>query len=210
MTRAREAVSSMGNTYHVAAERLVQAVRPSVTIARQKIRDAPNQTRGALGPITPRLLTPLGHGYCSGHELRDWLCCGWSPASAWSRHTRADSDGGWARVWLRSWVSALSSVGIGLSTITLLAMPPLAQAKRRVGSALGSPATISESRQTMLCAYLFRGAVDRFAGERDRGLVVGGSPRRAHDRRGRCARGARGLEGRELRLLLGRRCEATA
>jgi len=144
----------MGNTYHVAAERLVQAVRPSVTIARQKIRDAPNQTRGALGPITPRLLTPLGHGYCSGHELRDWLCCGWSPASAWSRHTRADSDGGWARVWLRSWVSALSWVGIGLSTITLLAMPPLAQAKRRVGSALGSPATISESRQTMLCAYL--------------------------------------------------------
>jgi divalent metal cation (Fe/Co/Zn/Cd) transporter len=33
-------------------------------------------------------------------------------------------------------------------------MPPLAAAKRRVGTALGSSATTSESRQTMLCAYL--------------------------------------------------------
>jgi divalent metal cation (Fe/Co/Zn/Cd) transporter len=36
-------------------------------------------------------------------------------------------------------------------------MPPLAAAKRRVGQALGSPATTSESRQTMLCAYLSAG-----------------------------------------------------
>jgi divalent metal cation (Fe/Co/Zn/Cd) transporter len=49
---------------------------------------------------------------------------------------------------------AVSWVGIGLSVVTLLAMPPLAHAKRRVGSALGSSATVSESRQTMLCAYL--------------------------------------------------------
>ena len=49
---------------------------------------------------------------------------------------------------------AVSWVGIGLSVVTLLAMPPLAEAKRRVGRALGSSATISESRQTMLCAYL--------------------------------------------------------
>jgi divalent metal cation (Fe/Co/Zn/Cd) transporter len=33
-------------------------------------------------------------------------------------------------------------------------MPPLAAAKRRVGLALGSSAAVSESRQTMLCAYL--------------------------------------------------------
>jgi divalent metal cation (Fe/Co/Zn/Cd) transporter len=33
-------------------------------------------------------------------------------------------------------------------------MPPLAAAKGTVGVALGSPATTSESRQTMLCAYL--------------------------------------------------------
>ncbi len=49
---------------------------------------------------------------------------------------------------------AVSWVGIGLSVVTLLAMPPLAEAKRRVGRALGSSATMSESRQTMLCAYL--------------------------------------------------------
>jgi divalent metal cation (Fe/Co/Zn/Cd) transporter len=49
---------------------------------------------------------------------------------------------------------AASWVGIGLSAVTLFAMPPLAAAKRRVGLALGSSATVSESRQTMLCAYL--------------------------------------------------------
>jgi divalent metal cation (Fe/Co/Zn/Cd) transporter len=35
-----------------------------------------------------------------------------------------------------------------------MAMPPLAAVKRRVAIALGSSATASESRQTMLCAYL--------------------------------------------------------
>lgn len=49
---------------------------------------------------------------------------------------------------------ATSWVGIGLSVVTLIAMPPLAAAKRRVGTALGSSATASESRQTRLCAYL--------------------------------------------------------
>lgn len=49
---------------------------------------------------------------------------------------------------------AVSWVGVGLSAITLLAMPPLAAAKRRVATALGSSAAVSESRQTMLCAYL--------------------------------------------------------
>jgi divalent metal cation (Fe/Co/Zn/Cd) transporter len=47
-----------------------------------------------------------------------------------------------------------SWVGIGLAAVTLLTMPPLAAAKRRVGLTLGSSATTSESRQTMLCAYL--------------------------------------------------------
>jgi divalent metal cation (Fe/Co/Zn/Cd) transporter len=48
----------------------------------------------------------------------------------------------------------VSWVGIGLSVVTLATMPPLAAAKRKVGDALGSSATTSESRQTMLCAYL--------------------------------------------------------
>ena len=47
-----------------------------------------------------------------------------------------------------------SWVGIGLSVVTLATMPPLAAAKRRVGQRLGSSATMSESRQTMVCAYL--------------------------------------------------------
>ena len=48
----------------------------------------------------------------------------------------------------------VSWVGIGLSVVTLATMPPLATAKAKVGHALGSSATASESRQTMLCAYL--------------------------------------------------------
>ncbi len=48
----------------------------------------------------------------------------------------------------------VSWVGIGLSVVTLATMPPLAAAKARVADALGSSATKSESRQTMLCAYL--------------------------------------------------------
>lgn len=51
----------------------------------------------------------------------------------------------------------VSWVGIGLSIVTLTTMPPLARAKARVADALGSSATKSESRQTMLCAYLSAG-----------------------------------------------------
>ena len=51
----------------------------------------------------------------------------------------------------------VSWVGIGLAVVTLLMMPPLAAAKRKVGRALHSSATTSESRQTMLCAYLSAG-----------------------------------------------------
>jgi divalent metal cation (Fe/Co/Zn/Cd) transporter len=50
-----------------------------------------------------------------------------------------------------------SWVGVGLSVVTLATMPPLAAAKRRVAERLGSSATASESRQTMLCAYLSAG-----------------------------------------------------
>ena len=49
---------------------------------------------------------------------------------------------------------AVSWAGVALAAVTLVVMPPLAAAKRRIGTALGSSATTSESRQTMLCAYL--------------------------------------------------------
>ena len=47
-----------------------------------------------------------------------------------------------------------SWIGIGLSIVTLLTMPPLAIAKARIGERIGSPATKSEGQQNMLCAYL--------------------------------------------------------
>jgi divalent metal cation (Fe/Co/Zn/Cd) transporter len=49
---------------------------------------------------------------------------------------------------------AASWVGIGLAVVTLALMPPLANAKARLGDRLGSAATKSEGRQNMLCAYL--------------------------------------------------------
>jgi divalent metal cation (Fe/Co/Zn/Cd) transporter len=47
-----------------------------------------------------------------------------------------------------------SWVGIGLAAFTAPAMPLLAWAKRRVGRALSSSATMSEAQQNQLCAYL--------------------------------------------------------
>jgi len=47
-----------------------------------------------------------------------------------------------------------SWIGIGLAAFTAPTMPLLARAKRRVGEQLGSSATISESAQNLLCAYL--------------------------------------------------------
>jgi divalent metal cation (Fe/Co/Zn/Cd) transporter len=51
----------------------------------------------------------------------------------------------------------VSWIGVGLSAVTLVAMPPLAAAKRRVGEQLRSSAMTSESRQTLLCAYMSAG-----------------------------------------------------
>jgi divalent metal cation (Fe/Co/Zn/Cd) transporter len=47
-----------------------------------------------------------------------------------------------------------SWVGIGLAAFTAVTMPLLARAKRHVGNELGSSATVSEAKQTTLCAYL--------------------------------------------------------
>lgn len=52
---------------------------------------------------------------------------------------------------------AVSWVGIGLAAVTLATMPVLAAAKGSVAEDLRSSATNSESRQTMLCAYLSAG-----------------------------------------------------
>jgi divalent metal cation (Fe/Co/Zn/Cd) transporter len=48
----------------------------------------------------------------------------------------------------------VSWVGIGLAAFTAPTMPLLARAKRKVGHALGSAATVGEGGQNMICAYL--------------------------------------------------------
>ncbi len=48
----------------------------------------------------------------------------------------------------------VSWVGVGLAAFTAPTMPLLARAKRRVGRALNSSATVSEAGQNTICAYL--------------------------------------------------------
>jgi divalent metal cation (Fe/Co/Zn/Cd) transporter len=47
-----------------------------------------------------------------------------------------------------------SWIGIALASVTVVAMPLLARAKRTVGRRLGSSAAVSEAQQNQICAYL--------------------------------------------------------
>jgi divalent metal cation (Fe/Co/Zn/Cd) transporter len=49
---------------------------------------------------------------------------------------------------------SISWVGVGLAAFTAPTMPLLARAKRNVGHALNSSATVSEAGQNQICAYL--------------------------------------------------------
>src|SRR6266705_2350987 len=49
--------------------------------------------------------------------------------------------------------------GIGLSIASLIVMPALGLAKRRLGARLGSGATAGEGTQNLLCAYLAAGVL---------------------------------------------------
>lgn len=56
-------------------------------------------------------------------------------------------------LWLRE-IPGVSVVGIALTALSLIVMPVLARAKRRVAAALSSAALHAEATQTSLCAYL--------------------------------------------------------
>ena len=47
-----------------------------------------------------------------------------------------------------------STIGIVLAAVSLLVMPGLAIAKRRVGTQLGSRTVLADATETLLCAYL--------------------------------------------------------
>lgn len=50
--------------------------------------------------------------------------------------------------------SESSTIGIALACVSLVVMPVLSRAKRRVGRALGSAAMHADAKQTEFCAYL--------------------------------------------------------
>ncbi|MFO7250371.1 MAG: hypothetical protein DIU60_006450 [Actinomycetes bacterium] len=47
-----------------------------------------------------------------------------------------------------------TALGIAVTTISLVGMPLLGRAKRRLGARLGSPATVGEGTQNLLCAAM--------------------------------------------------------
>ena len=49
---------------------------------------------------------------------------------------------------------AASTIGIVIATVSLIIMPVLARAKRRIAHRINSAALAADSRQTALCAYL--------------------------------------------------------
>jgi hypothetical protein len=72
--------------------------------------------------------------------------------------------------------------GIVLATLSLVVMPVLARAKRKVAPVLGSRAAMSEANQTSLCMVV-GGAAGRPGRQRRPWLVVGRPGRRPRDRR---------------------------
>jgi MFS family permease len=52
-----------------------------------------------------------------------------------------------------------SWLGIGLAIGSIIAMPLLGRAKKRIGRRLGSPATAGEGTQNLLCAYMAAGVL---------------------------------------------------
>jgi divalent metal cation (Fe/Co/Zn/Cd) transporter len=48
----------------------------------------------------------------------------------------------------------VSRIGIALTVVSLIVMPVLARAKRRVGHQLGSRSVEADSQQTLACVYL--------------------------------------------------------
>ena len=91
-----------------------------------------------------------------------------------------------------------SVLGMVLTATSLIGMPFLGVAKRRLAATLGSSASHGEGAQNLLCAYLAGAVYLGLAGQRRARLVVAGSDRRALHRGRRRQGKARDLARRGL------------
>jgi divalent metal cation (Fe/Co/Zn/Cd) transporter len=115
----------------------------------------------------------IGFGLDSGVEVSTSLVLAWRLSREREDGCRQDDDRRATRLIalcfgaLAVWVGyeavgqllaqdgpAASPVGMVIAALSLVLMPILARAKRRLGAPLGSQAVISEARQTELCAWL--------------------------------------------------------
>jgi divalent metal cation (Fe/Co/Zn/Cd) transporter len=115
----------------------------------------------------------VGFGFDSVLELTSSVAALWRLGTDGAAHRRAESDRlalriiGACFLLLASYVlvdavMALlahevadeSPIGIGIAAASLVVMPLLARAKRRVATSLGSQALSAEARQTELCTWL--------------------------------------------------------
>lgn len=115
----------------------------------------------------------IGFGLDSAVEVSTSLVLAWRLHRERQTGCRADDDRRATRAIavcfaaLALWVSyeavlqlvereqpSVSIIGIVLAGVSVILMPMLARAKKRLGPTLGSQAVVSEARQTELCAYL--------------------------------------------------------
>jgi len=85
-------------------------------------------------------------------ERRERLALRWIGVSFVVLAAYVAIDAGWT-LWQREFPDG-SPVGIALALVSVIVMPILARAKRRVAVGLGSRSMHADSRQTDLCAYL--------------------------------------------------------
>src|SRR5437588_5686881 len=86
--------------------------------------------------------------HLGGHRRHCQWCAGRKYRAGGLRHRFRD------RKRLRRHTPERSVVGILLSVLSLVVMPLLARAKRRMAAQLNSRALHADSRQTSICAYL--------------------------------------------------------
>jgi divalent metal cation (Fe/Co/Zn/Cd) transporter len=151
-----------------------QAVRRARNLNRLTIGyNAVEMVVALAAGIVAGSISLIGFGLDSGVEISTSLVLAWRLAQERRDGCRQEDDRRATRLIalcfaaLAAWVGYeavgqlvaqeapdASPVGMVIAALSLVLMPILARAKRRLGVPLGSQAVVSEARQTELCAWL--------------------------------------------------------
>ena len=169
-----ETTERHSHTPAVSAAQRAAAVRRAHLLNRITISyNAAEGVIAVLAGVAAGSVSLIGFGLDSAVEVSTSLVLAWRLAQERRTGCRAEDDRRATRAIavcfaaLALWVGyealaqllqreqpSVSVVGIAVAGLSVVLMPLLARAKRRLGPTLGSQAVISEARQTQLCAYL--------------------------------------------------------